>query len=98
MKNTKTHEDLKELSIYVYNDSTAKLPKGWNLVRKDSNNKTGFYSETYKKGKEIAIVYRGTDQYSFKFPEMKDFGAVMCLWMPVFHLHSLKTQEIRIMR
>ena len=73
MKNTKTHEDLKELSIYVYNDSTAKLPKGWNLVRKDSNNKTGFYSETYKKGKEIAIVYRGTDQYSFKFPEMKDF-------------------------
>lgn len=61
MKNTKTHEDLKEMSICVYNDGNGKIPDGWKLVSTDSNNKTGYYSETYKKGKEIAIVYRGTD-------------------------------------
>lgn len=74
MKNTKTHEDLKEMSIYVYNDGNGKIPDGWKLVSTDSNNKTGYYSETYKKGKEIAIVYRGTDLSFTSFLETgKDF-------------------------
>lgn len=61
MKNTKTHEDLKELSIYVYNEGQGTMPEGWDFVRVDSNDKTGYYTEVYKKGKEVAIIYRGTD-------------------------------------
>lgn len=61
MKNTKTHEDLKELSIYVYNDGKGTIPEGWDIVKVDTNKKTGYYADVYKKGKEVAIIYRGTD-------------------------------------
>lgn len=61
MKNTKTHEDLKEMSIFVYRDGNGSIPSGWKLVRTDSNDKTGYYAETYKQGKDIAIIYRGSN-------------------------------------
>lgn len=66
MKNTKTHEDLKELSIYVYNDGQGTMPEGWDIVKVDTNKKTGYYAEVYKKGKEVAIIYRGTDVDIYK--------------------------------
>ncbi len=61
MTNQKTNEELKEMSIYVYREGNGSVPKGWDFVRVDSNKKTGYYAETYKKGKEIAIAYRGSD-------------------------------------
>ena len=61
MTNKKVNEELKEMSIYVYCDGNGNIPKGWDFVRVDSNKKTGYYAETYKKGNEIAIAYRGSD-------------------------------------
>ena len=76
MKNTKTHEDLKELSIYVYNDGQGIMPEGWDIVKVDTNKKTGYYAEVYKKGKEVAIIYRGTDVDIYKGIKetTRDFG------------------------
>ena len=76
MKNTKTHEDLKELSIYVYNDGQGTMPEGWDIVKVDTNKKTGYYAEVYKKGKEVAIIYRGTDVDIYKGIKetTRDFG------------------------
>lgn len=70
MTNTRLNEELKEMSIYVYSDGNGSIPKGWDFVRVDSNKKTGYYAETYKKGKEIAVVYRGTD-FTKGFDEIK---------------------------
>ena len=61
MKNTKINDELKELSIFVYRNGKGSIPQGWKLIKTDSNSQTGYYSETYKNGKEIAIIYRGTD-------------------------------------
>ena len=70
MTNSKLNEELKEMSIYVYSDGNGSIPNGWDIVRVDSNKKTGYYAETYKKGKEIAVVYRGTD-FTKGFDEIK---------------------------
>lgn len=72
MRDPKLDEDLKQMSIYVYQNGNGKIPDGWELIRADSNDKTGYYAEVYKNGGEIAVVYRGTDQKQF-LPDAKDF-------------------------
>ena len=54
------HEDCKILSGYVYKENKPKRKDGWEYSKSwhDSN---GFYSEVYKKDKNIIIVFRGTD-------------------------------------
>lgn len=61
MTNTKLNEELKEMSVYVYQDGKGSIPAGWKLIRKDENKQNGYYSETYKKASQIAVIYRGTD-------------------------------------
>ena len=61
MRNLKLDNDLKEMSIYVYNDGKGTIPDGWDIVKVDENKKSGYYAEVYKKGKDIALIYRGTD-------------------------------------
>ena len=54
------HEDCKILSRYVYKENKPKRMDSWEYSKSwhDSN---GFYSEVYKKDKNIIIVFRGTD-------------------------------------
>lgn len=73
MRDPKLDEDLKQMSIYVYQNGNGKIPDGWELIRADSNDKTGYYAEVYKNGGEIAVVYRGTDADKSLFEGAKDF-------------------------
>ena len=66
------NEDLKELSIYVYQNGKQSMPEGWQKIYTCENPKSGFYGEAYKKGDEIAVVYRGTDFESGIEPFKKD--------------------------
>lgn len=61
MQDTKLDEELKNLSINVYQGGQEKIPAGWKKIHVEENNKTGFYGEVYKRGNELAVVYRGTD-------------------------------------
>lgn len=62
MQDTKLDEELKKLSINVYRKNEKKDSLGdWSLVNEYSNEENGFYSQVYKKGKEVAIVYSGSD-------------------------------------
>ena len=54
------HEECKILSGYVYKESKPKRIDGWEFS-KSWHNSNGFYSEVYKKGKNIIIVFKGTD-------------------------------------
>lgn len=58
--NTKFDEELKDLSIYVYQNGKGKIPQGWKRILKEQNPGTGFYSEAFYRNGEIVIVYRGT--------------------------------------
>ena len=66
-------EDLKNLSISVYNNGKGKIPSNWQKIATQENPKTGFYGEVYKRNNEIVIVYRGTDTNKYNLPEIKDF-------------------------
>ena len=66
MSNRQFHEELKLLSDHCY-DKGAKLPEGWQVIQSKTS-KTGFQATIYKKGDDVAVVYRGTD-------ELKDWGA-----------------------
>ena len=55
----KKHEELKQLCIYSYKKG-AKLPNGYTeLFPKTGNN--GFFATVVKKGNDVVIIYRGTD-------------------------------------
>lgn len=73
MNENKFNEDLKQMSVYVYKNGNGKIPNGWKRVRTDSNDKTGYYAEAYKKDREIIIVYRGTDKEKGANEFLKDF-------------------------
>ena len=60
MTNYKLHNDCKILSGYVYKDNKPKVMDGWEYHR-SSQGTNGFYSEIYKKGNDIMIVFKGTD-------------------------------------
>ena len=73
MQDTKLDEELKKLSINVYQRGQEKIPDGWKKIHVEENKKTGFYGEVYKCGDELAVVYRGTDTARGKKESVKDF-------------------------
>ena len=72
MQDTKLDEELKKLSINVYQRGQEKIPDGWKKIHVEENKKTGFYGEVYKCGDELAVVYRGTDINKLNIPDAKD--------------------------
>lgn len=67
------NDDLKKLSIYVYDNKKNSLPSGWEKIYTQKNTQNGFYGEAYKKNNEIVIVYRGTDTNKISLPDKQDF-------------------------
>lgn len=61
MSNDKLHNDLKQLSAYVYRDGETQIPDGWISVTSEQDKKNGFYAETFYKDGQVAVVYRGSD-------------------------------------
>ena len=45
----KTHEDMKKMSIYMYNKTFADPPEGYKVVEIAINNKTGFKAAALKR-------------------------------------------------
>lgn len=60
MENHDYNEDLKTMSIYSYKNNKT-IPSGWKFIKNYSDNNSGFYADVYKKGNDISIIYRGTD-------------------------------------
>lgn len=75
MTNYKLHNDCKVLSGYVYKNNKPKIINGWKY-QQSSQGKNGFYSEIYKKEKDIIIVFKGTD---FNRHIMKDLDDDICM-------------------
>lgn len=57
----KYHETLKQASISVYPNKGNKIPAGYKVIDRAENKKNGFYAEAISNGKDIVVVYRGTD-------------------------------------
>lgn len=62
-KQIKKHQELKDLSNYVYQDE-SKNPYDWKTVQVNQNPNNGFYAEVMTKGDDVAVVIRGTDKWS----------------------------------
>lgn len=58
----KYHEILKQASISVYPKGANKIPAGYRVIDKAENKKNGFYAEAMTNGKDIIVVYRGTER------------------------------------
>lgn len=54
------HNDCKILSECVYKDNKPKIINEWKYIC-SSQSTNGFYSEIYRKGNDIIIVFKGTD-------------------------------------
>ncbi len=61
MPNYKLHNDLKQLSEYIYKSKESKLPENYKYVTGFENTNNGFYSEIYEKDNQLVIVFKGTD-------------------------------------
>lgn len=61
MPNIEFNKELQKFSQHVYGNGKSQSPQGWIQISQKANQKTGFYAETYVKGKELVIVFRGTD-------------------------------------
>jgi hypothetical protein len=61
MPNTELHNELKQLSGYVYRNNQFEKPKSWIEVGKTESKITGFYAETFARGNDVVISFRGTD-------------------------------------
>lgn len=65
---TEKHEILKTAALYCYRTKDVNgfeinhPPKGYEVVKVSPPSKTGFYACVLKKGDEIIIAYRGTDE------------------------------------
>lgn len=71
MTNYQLHNDCKILSEYVYKDNKPDVINGWEYYR-SAQGINGFYSEIYKKGNNIMIVFKGTDTERGKRELAKD--------------------------
>ena len=61
MQNYKLHNDLKQLSEYIYKTKGSTLPENYKYVTGYENINNGFYSEIYEKDNQLVIVFKGTD-------------------------------------
>ncbi len=61
MLNDDFNKQLQKLSNYVYTEDRTKKPDGWIEISQKQNRETGFYAKTFVKGKNMVIVFRGTD-------------------------------------
>lgn len=71
-QNQAAHEELKALSQAVYYDN-SQVPKGYMRISHFDDSKNGFYAEAYARGKDIIVVYCGTDADRGKIEQGKDF-------------------------
>ncbi len=68
------HEILKQAAIYSYNVNKKQIPKGYKLVKESKPSNTGFYACALKKGNEIIIAFRGSnDKQDFMESDMQIF-------------------------
>ena len=78
----------------VYNGSKITIPPGWESIQKVSDEKSGFAAEVYKKGNEIVISYRGSDE----FKDLKaDTGFIAGYWsknLPALEAQVQKAEEL----
>lgn len=73
MAKLELHEDCKILSQIVYQKDKSNSINGWKYVDKYFNNKSGYYSELYKKNNKVILAIRGTELHSGKKELIKDF-------------------------
>lgn len=55
------HKLLKQMAQYSYRKDGGSLPQGYEVLKSVDNPKTGFYADILKKGDNIVIAYRGTN-------------------------------------
>src|SRR5574344_267874 len=79
MPNYELHNQLKQLSGYVYKNSEFKKPNNWMVVDSTESRKSGFYSETFMNGNNIVIAFRGTDIKRGKKELTKDMYSNACM-------------------
>ncbi len=73
MPNQELHNDLKQLSGYVYRNNQFQKPKDWIEVGKSEGKNTGFYAETFVRGNDVVISFRGTDVERGNKAKAQDF-------------------------
>lgn len=74
MPNNKLHNDLKQLSAYVYRDGNTEKPAGWISIKSEQDKKTGFYAESFYKDGQVAVVYRGSDDTADWLKNNREMG------------------------
>lgn len=67
------HDQLRVLSGAVYKNNGMQVPKNYLKIGHKSNPRNGFYAEAYAHGKDIIVVYRGTDTDKGKLEKGKDY-------------------------
>ncbi len=60
LEEIKKHEEMKQLSIYGYDVNNREIAQGYNLIG-ISPMDNGFYACVVRKGNDITIIFRGTD-------------------------------------